>query len=301
MSSISVRKRPFKQNGYPHQDFHFFNEQELENEDDFETPSRTEEFVLVVVLKGTIKAKINLNYLEVNRGNVVLLAPNAVKQMVSKSTGCRFIGISFRPVFLTQVGMSKHKQDLFRIVSEIRAHVLDLSETELNSLLVYMNNIEQNFNRLKVHLFAEELIRTNFSGILYELGNIACRQNKVTRQRSSRKEAIAIQFGSLAIEHFRERKQLQFYANEIFVTAKYLTETVKEVTGKTAGELLDELVIREAKLMLENPNTGISEIAIALNFSDQSFFGKFFKRHAGYSPREFRTTVLGGRCSKFQD
>lgn len=290
--SIKVLQRPFKKEGYSHADFHFFTSDEMPEETDFETPSRSDEFVLFVMLEGVARGKINLQDFEISRQKIVLVAPNAVKQMIYKSADCRFIGFAFKSTFLVQLGLAKHTQDVFKILTDFQLPYLDLTEAEMELVLVYMRNIEVNYSRLNAHLFAEELIRTNFLAIFYEMGNIAYRQEKHFPHKATRKEAIVVKFGSLAMKHFRERKQLQFYANEIFVTPKYLTETVKEVTGKTAGELLDELVMREAKLMLEDPNFGISEVAIALNFNDQSFFGKYFRRHAGVSPREYRTNII---------
>lgn len=87
---------------------------------------------------------------------------------------------------------------------------------------------------------------------------------------------------------FRSQRNVTAYADQLTLTSKYLTETVKEITRKTAGEIIDDFVILEAKLLLDNPALSISEIADELHFSDQSFFGKYFKRHTGFSPKEYR-------------
>jgi AraC-like DNA-binding protein len=84
------------------------------------------------------------------------------------------------------------------------------------------------------------------------------------------------------------QRNVNTYAEQLSITPKYLTETVKEITGKTAGEIIDDFVLLEAKLLLDNPALSIAEIADELHFSDQSFFGKYFKRHAGVSPKEYR-------------
>lgn len=275
----------------PHPDFYYFNQDDLDSSCDFQPPTRSEEFTLFISLGGSIKGRINLQNIEIKKGDVLLISPNALKQMINISPDSQYIGMIFRPSFLVQLGLPKHKQDIFKLLTDMRLNILSLSDAELRNLMVYMKNIEQNFKKLDLHLFAEEMIHHNFLSVFYELGDIAYRQNKMVPQKFSRKEDITMRFGSLALKHFKERKQLDFYASKVFVTPKYLTETVKEVTGKTAGEILDELLIREAKLMLEDPNLGISEIAIVLNFSDQSFFGKFFKRHVGSSPREFRANI----------
>lgn len=276
----------------PHPDFYYFNQDDIKSACDFQPPIRSEEFTFFIVLGGTLKVSINFEDIEIKRGDVLLISPNALKQRINISQDSSYAGMLFRPSFLVQLGLSKHKEDFFKLLTDMRLHILALSDTEIKTLMIYMENIEQNFKKLQFHLFAEEIIHNNFLAVFYELADIAYRQNKMIPQKFSRKEDITMRFGSLALKHFKERKQLQFYASKVFVTPKYLTETVKEVTGKTAGQILDELLIREAKLMLKDINMGISEIAIELNFGNQSFFGKFFKRHVGRSPREFRANIL---------
>lgn len=72
------------------------------------------------------------------------------------------------------------------------------------------------------------------------------------------------------------------------LTPKHLSGVVKEVSGKTVGEWIDELVILEAKALLNSSSMNIQEIADRLNFANQSFFGKYFKHYTGMSPKEYR-------------
>ncbi|WNW02394.1 AraC family transcriptional regulator [Tenacibaculum sp. HL-MS23] len=97
-----------------------------------------------------------------------------------------------------------------------------------------------------------------------------------------------IRFLDLLNENFKSERSVQFYADVLCITSGYLSKVLKEVSGKTANQLIDEAVILEAKLLLNNPILSISEIAENLQFSDQSFFGKFFKKHTGLSPTAFR-------------
>ena len=81
---------------------------------------------------------------------------------------------------------------------------------------------------------------------------------------------------------------MSFYADKMFLTAKHLSTVVKEISGKTVGEWIDELVILEAKALLNSSSMNIQEIADRLNFANQSFFGKYFKHYTGMSPKEYR-------------
>ena len=70
--------------------------------------------------------------------------------------------------------------------------------------------------------------------------------------------------------------------------SKHLSTVVKEISGKTAGEWIDSLVVLEAKALLKSSELSIQEIADELHFANQSFFGKYFKHHTGMSPKEYR-------------
>ena len=72
------------------------------------------------------------------------------------------------------------------------------------------------------------------------------------------------------------------------ITPKYLTTATRGLTGKTAGELIDEMLITEAKVLLNESGLPIAHIAESLSFSDQFVFSKFFKKHCGQNPSSYR-------------
>lgn len=99
---------------------------------------------------------------------------------------------------------------------------------------------------------------------------------------------ISDRFIALVQEHFRKERFLDFYASKLEITPKHLSRTVKCQTGYTAVEWIEKFVILEAKVLLKSSNLNIQQIADELNFPSQSFFGKYFKKITGLSPKEFR-------------
>ena len=83
-------------------------------------------------------------------------------------------------------------------------------------------------------------------------------------------------------------ESVNFYANLLYVTPKHLSICVKEITGKPCGELIDERVVAEAKALLHNQELTVAHVAEELNFSDQFFFSKYFKKCTGMSPKHCR-------------
>lgn len=99
---------------------------------------------------------------------------------------------------------------------------------------------------------------------------------------------LADKFLLLVEENFRSERFLEFYAKQLGVTPKHLSRTIKSQTGQTAVEWIEQFVILEAKVLLKSSNLNVQQISELLHFPSQSFFGKYFKKFTGISPREFR-------------
>lgn len=97
-------------------------------------------------------------------------------------------------------------------------------------------------------------------------------------------------FLSLVQLHFKKERFLDFYAALLEVSPKHLSRKVKEATGFSAVEWIDRFVILEAKVLLKATTMSIQQISDELNFANQSFFGKYFKKHTGKSPKDFRNS-----------
>ncbi len=79
-----------------------------------------------------------------------------------------------------------------------------------------------------------------------------------------------------------------FYAAQLNLTPKYLSTLIRQTSGRTASEWIDDYVILEAKNLLKYSTMSVQEIAYSLNFPNQSFFGKYFKNHTGQTPSGYR-------------
>lgn len=95
-------------------------------------------------------------------------------------------------------------------------------------------------------------------------------------------------FLMLVQDNFRRERFLDFYADRLEITPKHLSRTVRQQTGYSAVEWINRFIILEAKVMLTSSNLNVQQIAEELNFPSQSFFGKYFKKTTGMSPKEFR-------------
>jgi len=107
-------------------------------------------------------------------------------------------------------------------------------------------------------------------------------------------QILVKQFFHLLEENHIQNLPISRYAEMIGVTPNHLTQTLKMLTGKTSSQMIKAKQLLEIKRLLVHTNLSVSEIAGQLNFDDQSYFTKFFKRETGITPLQFRSESLHG-------
>ena len=103
-----------------------------------------------------------------------------------------------------------------------------------------------------------------------------------------RGDELVAQFLRLVSQHFREEHRLNFYADKLCVSTKYLSSVTRNVTHNSAGRFITYFIITEAKKLLIESQYSVSQIGYRLGFPTQSAFGKYFKKEIGLSPSQFR-------------
>lgn len=117
-------------------------------------------------------------------------------------------------------------------------------------------------------------------------------------KRYTRKQELYHQFLSLLDTHCREQRDVSFYAKELCITTRYLWMITDELAShESPKEIIDKRFILEIKILLQSTDLSIQEITQDLKFPDQSYLGRYFKRHTGISPSEYRNTVKIRRIS----
>ena len=105
---------------------------------------------------------------------------------------------------------------------------------------------------------------------------------------TNRQDNIYAAFLDAVGKYCNKEREVRFYAEKLCVTARHLSQVVKEVSGRTASDIIEDYAITEIKALLLSTNMTIQQISDYLNFPSQSVFGKYFKRITGKSPKEYR-------------
>ena len=165
--------------------------------------------------------------------------------------------------------------------------VVPLTNKEIQVFTNYFETIREKMADTSHH-YRSPLIKALLLAMFYDMSNVIYRVERQGNRKHTRAEAIFANFIRLLEENFRTQHRVSWYAEQLFITPKYLSEIVKKISLRTPNEWIDSYVILEARVLLKNTTKSIKEITDELNFPNQSFLGKYFKEHVGVSPSEYR-------------
>ena len=267
-------------------DFFVTNEKQLLSLSEF--PYRSDGYIVGVCTRGTAQVEVNLQVYDANPGVMLLATPFHVLRIYERSDDflCRFI--VFSKAFLIENNINSHFLESFSYFKSASIPVIYMDSPDAKVILDIFLLIQQKLER-EEHPYRVEISRSIFITLLYEIQSIYEKQNQILKSKQNRKQKLNILFQELVFHHFKKHRNVQYYANELYLSPKHLTETIKEVTGKTAGDWIDDAVILEAKVLLRDHEISIARVADFFHFPDQSTFGKFFKKQTGVSPSDYRT------------
>lgn len=252
---------------------------------------RSNFFIFCLITNGRSSVRINLKDFEVRKNNLLIIPPDATKENIFISHDAECKVIAYTSDFLIDLPLPENFWSMMDYYSAKNIPVWELQEEETQELKNLFSQIENYSEAVSTHLYGYQILQYAFMIFIMEVAALASTHSQPSNHRYSRKEVLTIEFYSLAKKQFKKNRSVQHFASLLFITPRYLTETIKEISGKTAGEVIDFFIIQEAKIQLTNTTKSISEISTELNFSDQSSFGKFFKRITGTSPTAFRAKI----------
>jgi AraC-like DNA-binding protein len=252
-----------------------------------EYPYRSDGYIIGICTRGTAEVEVNLQVYEAKPDAMLLATPFHILRIYNSSPDflCRFV--VFSRAFLTENSTNSHFLESFSYFKNSSTPVIYPDHDQAKVMLEIYALIQQKLQQ-EEHPYRTEISRSILTILLYEIAAVYEQQHVIIKSKQTRKQELNTLFQNLVFHHYKEHRNVQYYADALFVSPKHLTETIKEVTGKTAGEWVDDAVILEAKVLLRNHEISIAQVAEDVHFPDQSTFGKYFKKHTGYSPTEYR-------------
>ncbi len=245
-------------------------------------PYRAKEGRIIRILQGTGRISINLIEYEVSAHQIIIIPDNSLIELLKISPDYDFQVIVPACNFLPALPGS--------ILSETYTRngiVLSLNEEEWTQAEMFFTLL---WNILHSSPYRRETVQHFIISLLYNLKYTYEQTRTTTPLRLSRREEIFRRFIALVNEHSKQERSVNFYADKLCLTPHYLSTIIREVSGQTVMQWINQSVVLEAKVLLKHSDLLIFQISDELNFPNPSFFSKFFKRMTGMTPAEYQKT-----------
>lgn len=255
----------------------------------FKHPSRMDAFAAIFCVSGKAEVQVNLKKYTLESGTMALHVPENIIQINS----CE--NLIVYPFIISSAFIQKlhiETKDLINLYMAAKTvPVFSLQYADIHILEKYyylMESILQSETGYKDNMTIG--LTTSFLYKVYDILVRKLKEKEYVRKVPERCETVFEDFIKVLNLFHGTEHSLSFFAQRLNFTPNYLSSRVKEYSGRTATEWIEESVILEAKTMLKHTDLTIQEIAYKLNFPTQTFFGKYFKRITGLSPKQYRTS-----------
>ena len=237
-------------------------------------------YTLQFVTSGGFKAYINNRTYDLQKNDGYLIIPGfLLRRLESNSQHLELYVISITQKFMAEMNL----QFPLSLISHIYIHpVWHMSAEKVQGVIHYfelLREVVASQNRTATMLLVHSLFH-------FLAGDIA--NTKMRAPSMSRNEDITGRFMLLVDAHCEQQHSLDWYADQLCLSTRYVANTVKETLGIPASSFIESAIMQRAKTLLATTPMPIQQIADQLGFQNQSHFGTFFKRHEGISPAAFR-------------
>ncbi len=249
-----------------------------------DVPYIIEDVRIGIVVCGKAKATINLIDYEVSKGNIIIFHYGTIIQLRQVSADFVVTGVMLDSGLLSHVIGDSQKATMH---SDKGVTIIKPTQEELTLVTGMLDNLWQ---ITRIYGFQRNLI---ISSLKLYIGCIELIANKDKEGETTSKEYANVTFRKfieLVNKHSARERNIDFYADQLYLSGHYLGTVIKKASGMTPKEWIDKSIITQAKAMLKSTDLQVAQISLRLGFPNPSFFNKYFKRLTGMTPQQYRVT-----------
>ena len=242
--------------------------------------------VYAFMIKGKARATVNITQYDFHENDLIYLAPNSFFLVHEFSEDAQLSYIIFSSSFLEKNAYSIRRP---RLVTVDACQIVNVTSEQAKIINDFSQLIEGAVNCSPSMLNSERMVHIyNLVHLVFQDYFVA--NSDATSKVMDRKTEIYHEYSELVMKHYHEWHHVSDYAEALHITVPHLCSTIKQASQRTAGDLIVEAILTDAKAQLKLSVTPIKEIAISLGFENVAFFNRFFKTHVGTTPKNYRNS-----------
>ena len=266
------------------------NSERLRQMEIFKYPCRINAFIAILCIKGSAKVIHNMQRYTIVENCLFVSIPNSIIQIESWDD-CEIYITAVDEDYAKRMSID-YKKTISVYVGMKKCPYIGLTRNEAESLSRTFHNMSDDMMLFRDGAYGDEIMNTSINLSAYKFFSIISKyQDMLPGERNlitSRQEDHYNKFIQLLDRNFKNERGIRYYASQICITPKYLSSLIKKMSGRTAAEWINGMVILEAKHLLKYSKMSIQEISEYLNFPNQSFFTQYFRRETGITPGCYR-------------
>ena len=248
------------------------------SEDTFVLP----EMRVIVLTRGYVTPIVNLTQHRFEAGQLIFLSQNSIVEPHGFSDDIQGFGLSLTD----EIARLVFPNDLPKLMDgHVRDCNFSLSEEEMKQVEALHTLL---YNIIHSEQKAAQVILNLTAAFLWQADYLWNRHENESRGSLSREQRVFTDFVQLVSRYATQEHNIDFYAQHLFLSPRYMSTLVKQVSGKAAKQWIDDAIITRIKVELRHTNKSAAEIADEMNFPNPSFFCKYFKRMTGMTTQVFR-------------
>lgn len=276
---------------------HIPNLDKLVNEE-FKHPAKINGFMVLLCTRGSVTLNIHMTEYTIQT-NDIIVAPSSVVTF-KECHDCEIYIFGFTNEFAIEMNIdlmmimpltsSLHSQC---VINHIGDEDIEKIHSSFASQLHEYTTTYQNSNP-NMEMFREYIIRHMFASMIYRVCQMVAQRNAVPIEPTTPKDRSSDYFKQLIRllhTYYKTERSVEFYADKMNLTPKHLSRVVRNHSGKSAHQWIDEFVVLEIKNLLKFSDLSIQQISYELNFPNPSFMGQYFKRITGKTPGAYRKEI----------
>ncbi|WP_353162397.1 helix-turn-helix domain-containing protein [Myroides odoratus] len=250
-----------------------------------EIPTKNDYYTILICHHGFSTIKAGFHQFKLTPGTIAIISPNVILSTSDISADLEVKQLFFTKPFLQKIFLKDEIVDELLLLNNNYPPMYELHtrfQLVADKFTAIKNEIDLQY---AYHL---DIVRLLVMEILYEY-NRACEFCLLGFEKNmNRNYQVTYEFKKLVDQYFSTWNSIGQYASTLNVSAKHLTEVVKEETGHTALQIIHERILLESQFLLKHSTKSIKECALTLGFETASYFSRFFKSHMNISPHAYR-------------